>query len=237
MHERMAVRIPSEVALEPERSISRRRFAGLLTLGIPLLGSAACSVRSRRLSELPDFVALVQRVAPSVVAVGTAGQTLGSGFAVAPDLVLTAAHVAQSLGAQATVTSSAGRQPVRVVGIRKDDDIALLEVKQSLPPLTLAAAVPRVGEWIVVMGNPFGAGMVATAGIVSAAPGAITANPELARRIQINAAVNPGNSGGPVVNLAGEVVGATTTLVAAGQGIAFATAASAVRSFLATRGK
>jgi serine protease Do len=79
--------------------------------------------------------------------------------------------------------------------------------------------------------------MTATAGIVSASPGAIAATPELARRIQINASVNPGNSGGPVVNLAGEVVGATTSLVAGGQGIAFATSAAVLRAFLATTRK
>ena len=216
--------------------LSRRRFAGLLVVGVPGMASAACAARPRPDLQ-PDFVAVIERVAPSVVGVGDGKQTLGSGFAVARDLVVTAAHLAENIGAQATITSSGGRQPVQVVTIRKDDDLALLEVKHGLPPLTLAATLPRVGEWILVLGNPFGAGLVATAGIVSAAPGAIAANPELIRRIQINAAVNPGNSGGPVVNLAGEVVGATTTLVTGGQGIAFATSAAAVRSLLAARGK
>ncbi|MGB2714716.1 MAG: trypsin-like peptidase domain-containing protein [Vicinamibacterales bacterium] len=215
--------------------LSRRRFAGLLALGVPLLGSAACAARARRQGSLPDFVALIERVRPSVVAVGDAKQTLGSGFAVAAQLVITAAHLMQAIGTQAIVTSAGGRQPAHVLAIHPDDDIALLEIGQRLPPLTLAKELPKVGEWIVVVGNPFGAGTTATAGIVSAAPGAITASPELARRIQINAAVNPGNSGGPVVNLAGEVVGATTSLVAGGQGIAFATSAVVLRAFLATR--
>jgi S1-C subfamily serine protease len=104
-------------------------------------------------------------------------------------------------------------------------------------PLRLAANPPQVGEWIVVLGNPFGAGTTATAGIISAAPGAITANAQLARQVQINASVNPGNSGGPVCNRAGDVVGATTTLVAAGQGIAFATSAATIRAFLTSLGK
>ena len=218
-------------------AISRRQFAGLLLVGVPILGSSACAARARRLSSLPDFVALIERVTPSVVAVGDAKQKLGSGFALAPDLVITAAHVAAAIGAQAVVTSAAGAQPARVLGMRQDDDIALLEVGKPLPPLAIAAASPKVGEWIAVVGNPFGAGVSATVGIVSAAPGAISATPELARRIQLNAAVNPGNSGGPVVNLTGEVVGATTSLVAGGQGIAFATSASVLRTFLATRGK
>jgi len=209
----------------------------MLAAGVPLVGSAACAARPARLSSLPDFVAVVERVTPSIVAVGDAKQTLGSGFAVAGDLVVTAAHVAQALTAQTFVTSRGGRQPARLLAARQDDDLALLEIGQPLPPLPIAAAPPRVGEWIVVVGNPFGGGTTATAGIVSAAPGAISANPDLARRIQINAAVNPGNSGGPVVNLAGEVIGATTSLVANGQGIAFATSAAVLRTFLATRGK
>jgi serine protease Do len=145
---------------------------------------------------------------------------------------VTAAHVAQAAGNGPTVTSAAGKQTARVIGTREEDDLALLEIGQALTPLRLAAQPPRVGEWIVVIGNPFGAGTTATVGIVSAAPGAITATPQLARQIQINASVNPGNSGGPVCNLNGEVVGATTTLVAAGQGIAFATSAALINAFL-----
>ncbi len=217
--------------------MSRRRFAQMLAVGIPTLGSTACAARAARQSSLPDFVALIERVTPSVVAVGNATETLGSGFAVAANLVITAAHVALAIAAQPFVISAAGRQPARVLATREEDDVSLLEVGRPLPPLALAAALPKVGEWIVVVGNPFGGGTTATAGIVSAAPGAITATPELARRIQINAAVNPGNSGGPVVNLAGEVVGATTSLVAGGQGIAFATSAAALRTFLATQRK
>lgn len=218
-------------------AISRRRFARMLAAGVPILGAAACGAQVPRQGSLPDFVGLIEKIGPSVVAIGDASQTLGSGFAVAPDLVVTAAHVAKAIAAQPMVTSPAGRQPARVIATRADDDLGLLEVSQRLPPLPIAATPPKVGEWIVVIGNPFGGGTTATAGIVSAAPGAIAGNPDLVRRIQINAAVNPGNSGGPVVNLAGEVVGATTSLVAGGQGIAFATSAAVLRTFLATRGK
>jgi serine protease Do len=202
---------------------------------VPILGSTACAARAERRVSLPDFVTVIEQVAPSVVAVGDAKQTLGSGFAVAETLVITAAHAVQGLATGAVVTSAKGRHAARIVGMRAEDDVALLEVSGSLPVLNLATTLPRVGEWIIVVGNPFGAGTTVTAGIVSAAPGAIAATPELARRIQINAAVNPGNSGGPVCNLRGEVVGATTTLVAGGQGLAFVTSALALRDFLTTR--
>jgi serine protease Do len=214
--------------------LTRREFSRLLGLGVPALGTAACAARSR---VGPDFVPLVARVSPSVVAVGSGAQTIGSGFVVRPNLIVTAAHVAQAAGSGLIITSHAGKQTARVVGTRDEDDLAVLEIGQALTPLRLAATPPRVGEWIVVIGNPFGAGTTATAGIVSAAPGAITATPQLARQIQINASVNPGNSGGPVCNLDGDVVGATTTLVAAGQGIAFATSAARINAFLASLGK
>ena len=219
-------------------SWSRRQFAGLFVAGVPLLGAltskSAFAAQGRRPTALPDFVDLIERVSPSVVAVGDGKQTVGSGFAVAPDLVITAAHVAAAIGAAATVIASTGRQPARIVATLEEDDMALLAIEKPLAPLRLADGPPKVGEWIVVIGNPFGAGTTATVGIVSAAPGTITATPELARRVQINAAVNPGNSGGPVVNLSGDVVGATTSLVAGGQGIAFATSAATLRSLLST---
>jgi S1-C subfamily serine protease len=217
--------------------MNRRQFASLLAVGLPGLGAAACASRASRLPAVPDFVELIERIGPSVAAIGDGKQTLGSGFAIRPTLVITAAHVAQAAGAAAVVVSAGRPQAARIVATREEDDVALLEISQAMPPLVLAPAPPRVGEWVVVVGNPFGGGMTATAGIVSAAPGAISATPELARRVQISAAVNPGNSGGPVCNLRGEVIGATTSLVAAGQGIAFATSASLLRAFLTSSGK
>jgi len=222
---------------EPQQ-MNRRRFASLMAWGLPGLGAAACAAHDpSRLATLPDFVGLIERIGPSVAAIGDGKQTVGSGFAIRPTLVITAAHVAQAVGGSAVVVSSGRQQAARIVAVREEDDVALLEVSQAMPPLVLAATPARVGEWVVVVGNPFGAGMTATAGIVSAAPGAISANPDLARRIQINAAINPGNSGGPVCNLRGEVIGATTSLVPAGQGIGFATSASLLQTFLASSGK
>jgi serine protease Do len=218
--------------------MNRRQFTSLLAAGLPGLGAAACASRDTpRPSTVPDFVALIERIGPSVTAIGDGKQTVGSGFAIRPTLVVTAAHVAQAVGATVVVASSGRQQAARIVAIREGDDVALLEVSESIPPLALASLPPRVGEWIVVVGNPFGGGTTATAGIVSAAPGAIASNPDLARRIQINAAVNPGNSGGPVCNLRGEVIGATTSLVPAGQGIAFATPASLLQALLTSSGK
>jgi serine protease Do len=164
---------------------------------------------------------------------------VGSGFLSRGGLVVTAAHVVQGAGAAVAVRSSAGRQPARVIATDQARDLALLEVQGQQAPavlLPLATSPPKVGEWIIVLGNPFGAGLVATAGIVSGAPGAI-ATAAFSEKLQINAAVNPGNSGGPVCNLRGEVVAVASSLVPGGQGIAFATPAAAVDRLLVSTGR
>ncbi|RYY52552.1 MAG: trypsin-like serine protease, partial [Chitinophagaceae bacterium] len=89
-----------------------------------------------------------------------------------------------------------------------------------------------VGAWVVVLGNPFGTGITATIGILSAKPGAIAEPAYLKRRMQLNAAINPGNSGGPVLNLRGEVIGVASAAVPGGFGLGFAVPASTVKAFL-----
>lgn len=217
-------------------SLGRRQFCLLLPcMAIPAHAG------------LPDLVALIARLSPAVVGVGDASTALGSGFVLAGSgLVATAAHVVRAAKGGLHLSTPRRREPLRVLAIDDTMDLALASTlpgpaidgadaagAPELPDgLTLQSpdAELRVGEWIVVLGNPFGAGITATVGIVSALPGAITASSELARRIQINAAVNPGNSGGPVCNLAGEVVGVASALVPAGQGLAFIATASALRA-------
>jgi len=215
--------------------VHRRDFTSALLLGLPALLCGGClgGRRSTDLATIPDFASLVERMAPGVVAIGDGKQTLGSGFGIGPGLVLTAAHVAKAAGASPVVISGASREAGRVLGSDEPNDLALIRAEPTPPVLPLSTVDPRVGEWVLVLGNPFGAGLTATAGIVSAAPGAIEA-PGLTRRIQINAAVNPGNSGGPVCNVRGEVIGLATTFVPNGQGIAFVTPAAVIRTFLAS---
>lgn len=200
---------------------------------------------------LPDFVPLIARLSPAVVGIGDASAALGSGFVLAGSgLIATAAHVVRAAKHELLVLTSHTRQRLRLVAIDDAMDLALAfapagpaidgaraERGPALPDglaLQPVGAGPQVGEWIVVLGNPFGAGITATVGIVSALPGAITANETLARRIQIAAAVNPGNSGGPVCNLAGEVVGVASALAPGGQGLAFISPASALHGLIAT---
>jgi serine protease Do len=222
--------------------IDRRRFTRAVILGAPALcsvtgtgaGSAACTAARRRVpATAPDFAALIERLAPAVVSIAGAAQTLGSGFGVGGNLVVTAAHVAQAAGSPLYVVAASGKHVARVIKVDDHRDLAVLQVEPPLPSIALTpAGSARVGEWVVVLGNPFGAGVTATVGIVSATPGAITTPAQLAERIQINAAVNPGNSGGPVCNLHGEAVGMASALMPGGQGLAFVTPSSTIRALL-----
>jgi serine protease Do len=118
-------------------------------------------------------------------------------------------------------------------------DLALLELTTdaSIPGLTLASgsALPAVGEWIIVLGCPFGTRPTATVGIVSAEPGAVLEPAMLRTRMQLNAAVNPGNSGGPVVNLEGRVVGVANATIPGGFGLGFAIPVSVLSNFLSEK--
>lgn len=213
--------------------IERRLFTRALVLAAPALTWSA--VRDAAAQAPPDFSALIEKLSPGVVAIAGAKTTVGSGFVTRGGLVVTAAHVVQGAGSPVAVLAGGRRHPARVLATDQARDLTLLEVSGSPfgTTLPLAARAPRVGEWIVVLGNPFGAGLVATAGIVGAVPGAIT-TPAFVEKLQINAAVNPGNSGGPVCNLRGEVIAVASSLVPGGQGIAFATPAAAVERLLST---
>jgi serine protease Do len=114
-------------------------------------------------------------------------------------------------------------------------DLALLEFDRpaGVPGLELAAAAPRVGQWVVAAGNPFGLGPAASVGIIGATPGTLGREGPLAELIQTDAAINPGNSGGPLLNLHGEVVGVVSASASPGQGIGFAVPAAALRTLLA----
>jgi serine protease Do len=139
----------------------------------------------------------------------------GSGFIIDPaGFIVTNNHVVGE-ATRVTVELTDGRElTARVVGADPQTDIALLRVEAG-GPLTAVTwgnsdRLP-VGEWVVAMGNPFGLGGTATAGIVSARGRQIGAGP-YDDFVQTDAPINPGNSGGPLFNPAGEVVGVNTAI-------------------------
>jgi S1-C subfamily serine protease len=184
-------------------------------------------------------VRVVETVSPSVVHIqvkgerrGLAAGGSGSGVIVSPDgLILTNNHVVDG-AAEIIVQLADGRSfRARVLGRDPDTDLAVLrgETSETLPAARLAnSKTVRPGQMAIAIGNPFGFESTATAGIVSAVGRSLrAANGRLIGDvIQTDAALNPGNSGGPLVSSAAEVIGINTAMIMGAQGICFAVAAN-----------
>lgn len=142
------------------------------------------------------------------------GTALGSGFFVSGDDYMVTNHHLVANGRSFEVTIDSGKTyEAKVMGTDPQTDLALIKVSAStdFPYVRLAAEVPRIGDWVLVVGSPFGLGGTVTAGIVSARGRDIGAGP-YDDFIQIDAPVNLGNSGGPIFNVRGEVIGVNTAI-------------------------
>jgi serine protease Do len=154
-------------------------------------------------------------------------QSQGAGFVISADgYVVTNNHVVADAKKVQVAFDRDNKYEADVVGTDDKTDLALLKIKaegKTFSYVRFAKTMPRVGEWVVAVGNPFGLGGTVTAGIVSAHGREIAPGPY--DFMQIDAAVNKGNSGGPSFNLQGEVVGVNTAIYSptgVSVGIAFA---------------
>ena len=151
---------------------------------------------------------------------------LGSGFIYSEDgLIVTNYHVIKEASEISIVLSDDNKYKAEIVGTDERTDLALLRIKpkQSLKKVTLGDSESlRIGEWVLAVGNPLGFGTTVTTGIVSAKGRYIDDLGGYVDFIQTDAALNKGNSGGPLFNLDGKVVGVNTAISARGQGIGFA---------------
>jgi periplasmic serine protease, Do/DeqQ family len=133
----------------------------------------------------------------------------GSGFIVSPDgYILTNAHVVENADEVTVKTTDRREYTAKVVGVDEQTDVAVLKIEaKNLPTVQLGNPDKlRPGEWVVAIGSPFGFENSVTAGIVSATSRAMPGG-NYTPFIQTDVAVNPGNSGGPLFNMNGEVVG------------------------------
>ncbi|MGD0314607.1 MAG: Do family serine endopeptidase [Xanthobacteraceae bacterium] len=138
----------------------------------------------------------------------------GSGFFISPDgYAVTNNHVVDHAKSVQVTTDDGAIFTAKVVGTDPKTDLALIKVdgKNDFPFVKFADHSPRVGDWVIAVGNPFGLGGTVTAGIVSARGRDIGAGP-YDDYIQIDAPINKGNSGGPAFNEEGEVIGVNTAI-------------------------
>jgi serine protease Do len=233
-------------------------FAGALLASRSDWGSQA-EIRARPVG----FADVVDKVKPAVISVrvkidadrrgkeisrlskespGTRNRSVltgqGSGFFISADgYAVTNFHVVEKANT-VEVTADDGRIfSAKVIGADQQSDVALVKVESAsnLPFVTFADSSPRVGDWIIAVGNPFGLGGTVTAGIVSARGRDIGAGP-YDDFVQIDAPVNRGNSGGPTFDVDGNVIGVNTAIVSptgGSVGIAFAIPADTVKAVVA----
>ncbi|MGB8648573.1 MAG: trypsin-like peptidase domain-containing protein [Anaerolineae bacterium] len=184
-----------------------------------------------------------ERVGPAVVKIeiqaprrGQAGQGQGSGVIFRRDgQILTNAHVIQNAD-KITVTLADGRRfEGAVMGADRARDVAAIKIgARELPVAELSERPLKIGQLVIAVGNPLGLGWTVTSGVVSALgrslPGPRTM--QLENLIQTDAPINPGSSGGPLVDSRGRVVGITTAVVQFAQGLGFAIPAATALNVL-----
>jgi len=154
--------------------------------------------------------------------------SVGSGFIISADgYIVTNAHVVDEVDSIVVGLSDRSELPAQVVGKDSRSDIALLKVKSEavLPAVKIGdASKAKVGQWVLAIGSPFGFERTATQGIISALGRSLPSD-NYVPFIQTDAAVNPGNSGGPLFNLNGEVIGVNSQIYSRSggyQGVSFA---------------
>jgi len=183
------------------------------------------------------IVRVAQLASPAVVTIqpqsANRATGTGSGVSFTPDgLILTNSHVVHGARRIQIETTQGLRREASLIGADPHTDVALIRADAELQPLELGnSKTLQVGQLAIAIGNPFGFACSVTAGVVSALGRSLRASTGrlIEDVIQTDAALNPGNSGGPLCDSAGRVIGINTAIIAGAQGICFATAVDTVR--------
>lgn len=177
---------------------------------------------------------VVARTSPSVVHLKAGSDGSGSAFCFTPDgYILTNSHVIHGADRLRVLLSDGTEKQARLVGDDPDSDLAVIHIDDnSAPALELAdSSRLQVGQIAIAIGNPLGFASTVTTGVVSALGRSLrTRSGRLIDGVlQTDAALNPGNSGGPLLDSLGRVIGVNTAMIAQGQGICFAISATTAR--------
>ncbi|MHB8668702.1 MAG: DegQ family serine endoprotease [Burkholderiales bacterium] len=231
-----AATIPPALVTAPAAGMLLPDFTGIVARDGPAVVNISVTHEAKTGASAPQFEGIDPnspffqffRQFPGAVPHGATPQhALGSGFIISPDgIILTNAHVVD--GATDVTVKLTDRREFRakVIGSDKPSDIAVLKINASgLPTVKLGnSANEKVGEWVLAIGSPFGFDNSVTAGIVSAKSRSLPDGTYIPF-IQTDAAVNPGNSGGPLINMKGEVIGINSQIFTESggyQGLSFA---------------
>ncbi len=193
-------------------------------------------------AQFPSFADLAEKLTPSVVNISSFSQSetengegntplsesLGSGFIIDGNgYIITNNHVVDKAESISITLSDNTKTEARVIGKDPKTDLTLIKIETKRPLNAVKFGDSdkiRVGDWVLAIGNPFGLGSSVTAGIVSAKSRDIESGP-YDSFIQTDASINQGNSGGPMFNLQGEVIGISSAIFSttgASQGVGFA---------------
>ncbi len=194
----------------------------LITLGAQV-GTIDEDISLLKASTSADFSGIIESSIPAVITIIT-DISQGSGFIISEEgYVVTNAHILEGISAANIVTYDGKRHTVRLVGVDDLMDVALLKIEPetAYEPLELADSDKvSIGEKVIAIGNPLGLQFSVSEGIVSAVhregPNSLEAY------IQTDAALNPGNSGGPLINKEGKVIGINNFKIGTGENLGFA---------------
>lgn len=224
-------------AISPIGSLEHKENESNSSGAVPAAENALLDAYSRAVVDA------VERVGPAVlhlqIEAGNGHGGAGSGVVFTPDgYVLTNSHVVAGAKRLLATFPDGRSMAAHLVGDDPDTDLAVLRLAGEAPDFARLgqARQLRVGQLVIAIGNPFGFQATVTAGVVSALGRSLRARSGrlIDSVIQTDAALNPGNSGGPLVNASGEVVGINTAIIAMAQGICFSISADTVE-FVASR--